>query len=46
MSTASSKVDDASSEQVAAEDPTSKSFQEMYYPISPSYINKYDPYTL
>ena len=40
----SSKVNPGSTE--GAEDPTSKQFQEKYYPISPSFINKYDPYTL
>jgi len=28
------------------EDPTTKDFQEKYYPIGPAGINKYDIYTL
>jgi len=47
MSTASTKVE--STEQSTPsqdEDPTSKSYQEKYYPIGPTSINKYDPYTL
>ena len=45
MAASSTKVGPSSPEG-GAEDPTSKSFQEKYYPISPSFINKYDPYTL
>lgn len=30
----------------ATDDPKTKEFQEKYYPLSPSPVNKYDPYTL
>ena len=39
--------DDPAPEEVeATDDPKTKEFQEKYYPLSPSPVNKYDPYTL
>ena len=50
MSSDQAKVEDSPAEgqeqEVAVEDPSTKTFQEKYYPLSPTPINKYDPYSL
>jgi len=49
MSAATTQVEPEIDEVTASnpnESPTSKEFQEKYYPILPTSINKYDPYTL
>ena len=46
--TTTSKVsaDPVIAEQQTEEDPTTKDFQQKYYPVSATSINKYDPYSL